>query len=76
MAARHEVGAVAVEWGTVDLRAVSDALRADAWLHAHSDPRGPRAAAIKAQVRAASLPMIPIGQPWCGIDSMSCGAGR
>lgn len=54
-----DVGAVAVEWGTVDIRAVSDALRADAWLHAHSDPLGPRAAAIKAQIRAAFAPADP-----------------
>ena len=28
-------------------------LRADAWLHAHGDPTGPAAEAIRAQVRAA-----------------------
>ena len=28
-------------------------LRADAWLHAHSDPNGPDAEAIRSQVRAA-----------------------
>ncbi len=45
--------AVSIEYGTVDLIAVMQALRADAWLHARGDPRGPDAAAIRAQVRAA-----------------------
>ena len=71
-----EVGAVAVEWGTVDIRAVSDALRADAWLHAHSDPRGPRAAAIKAQVRAAFAPNDPdwAAMVWDRFDELRCRA--
>ena len=38
------VAAVAIEWGTVDIVEVSNALRADAWLHGYSDPRGPDAA--------------------------------
>ena len=48
-----EVTAAALEYGTVDPITVLQALRADAWLHAHGDPRSPDAAAIRAQVRAA-----------------------
>lgn len=48
-----EVTAAALEFGTVDIVTVMQALRADAWLHAHGDPRGPEAPAIRAQVRAA-----------------------
>ena len=47
------VTAIALEYGTVDSGKVMDALRADNWLHAHGDPKGPEAAAIKAQIRAA-----------------------
>ncbi len=55
----REVTGIAVEWGTVDIVEVSNALRADAWLHAHSDPRGPEAGPIKAQLRAAFAPDDP-----------------
>lgn len=55
----REVTGIAVEWGTVDIIEVSNALRADAWLHAHSDPLGPEAGAIKAQIRAAFAPDDP-----------------
>ena len=48
-----ETTAVALEYGTVDGLAVVQALRADAWLHAHGDPTGPEAKAIKADLRAA-----------------------
>ena len=48
-----EVTAVALEFGTVDPVQVLQALRADAVLHAHGDPAGPPAAAVRAQVRAA-----------------------
>ncbi len=48
-----EVTAAALEYGTVDVITVLQALRADAWLHAHGDPTGPDAEAIRAQVRAA-----------------------
>ena len=54
-----DVAGVAIEWGTVDIVAVSDALRADAWLHGYGDPRGPEAAPIKAQLRAAFAPDDP-----------------
>ena len=54
-----DVAGVAIEWGTVDILAVSEALRADAWLHGYSDPRGPQSAAIKQQLRAAFAPDDP-----------------
>jgi hypothetical protein len=57
--AGRELTGVAIEWGTVDIVEVSNALRADAWLHAHADPRGPEAGPIKAQLRAAFAPDDP-----------------
>lgn len=48
-----EVTGVALEFGTVDTLTVVQALRADAWLHAHGDPAGPDAPAIKAALRSA-----------------------
>ncbi len=48
-----EITAAALEFGTVDTVSVLQALRADAWLHAHGDPDGDGAAAVRAQVRAA-----------------------
>ncbi len=48
-----EVTAVALEFGTVDQVQVLQALRADAWLHAHGDPLGAEAAPVKAALRAA-----------------------
>ncbi|BAN03759.1 DUF2817 domain-containing protein [Ilumatobacter coccineus] len=48
-----EVTAVALEFGTVDVFTVLQALRADAWLHANGDPTGDEAGAIRDQVRAA-----------------------
>lgn len=48
-----EVTGVALEFGTVDTLTVIQALRGDAWLHAHGDPRGSEAAPIKAAMRAA-----------------------
>jgi hypothetical protein len=44
---------VALEFGTVDVVSVLQALRADAVLHAHGDPRGADADSVRAQVRAA-----------------------
>jgi hypothetical protein len=55
----QELTGVAIEWGTVDILEVSNALRADAWLHAHADPRGAEAGPIKAQLRAAFAPDDP-----------------
>jgi hypothetical protein len=54
-----DVTGVAIEWGTVDIVAVSNALRADAWLHARGDPRGAEAGPIKQQLRAAFAPADP-----------------
>ncbi len=48
-----EVTSAALEFGTVDVISVLQALRADAWLHAYGDPTGPEAAAVRTQVRAA-----------------------
>ena len=48
-----EVTAVALEFGTVDVVSVLQALRADAVLHAHGDPRSTEAAGVRSQVRAA-----------------------
>jgi hypothetical protein len=48
-----EVTGMALEVGTVPMSEISTALRADAWLHAHSDPAGPQAAPIKAAIRNA-----------------------
>ncbi len=53
LAPKADVTAAALEFGTVDPITVLQALRADAWLHAHGDPRSPDAATIRAQVRAA-----------------------
>ena len=48
-----EVTSAALEFGTVDTITVLQSLRADAWLHAHGDPAGGEAEAIRVQVRAA-----------------------
>jgi len=48
-----EVDAVAMECGIRPLPEVAQALRADAWLHAHGDPLSPQAKPIKAMIRAA-----------------------
>lgn len=51
-----ETTAIALEFGTVDMVAVSNALRGDAWLHAHADPLGPEALPIKAALSDAFAP--------------------
>ena len=48
-----EVTAAALEYGTVDTISVLQALRADAWLHAHGEPTGDEAVPVRAAVRAA-----------------------
>jgi len=53
LAPQAEVTSVTIEYGTRDTITVLQALRADAWLHAHGDPRGPDAPAIRAAVRDA-----------------------
>ncbi len=54
-----EVTGVAIEWGTVDIVTVSNALRADAWLHAYGALDGPEAGPIKQQLRDAFAPADP-----------------
>jgi len=51
--AHAQVTGVSLEFGTVDSSQVLEALRADNWLHAHGDPSGPQAAAVKAQIFGA-----------------------
>jgi hypothetical protein len=48
-----EVTCVALEVGTVPVLAVLQALRADAWLHAHGDPLSDEGRKIKSQIRTA-----------------------
>ena len=48
-----EVTSAALEFGTVDVISVLQALRADAWLHAYGDATATEAESIRAQVRAA-----------------------
>jgi len=59
-----EVTSVAIEWGTVDIVQVSNALRADAWLHAYGDLDSPAAEAIKAELRVA---FAPAEAEWAGV---------
>jgi hypothetical protein len=51
-----EVTAITLEYGTVPLRDVFEAVRADNWLHVHGDLRTRMAREIKAQIRAAFYP--------------------
>jgi hypothetical protein len=48
-----EVTGIALEFGTKPIMAVMNAIRADAWLHAHGDPLSPEGRVIKAEVRDA-----------------------
>lgn len=48
-----EVTGICIEYGTVDPITVLQSLRADAVLHAHGDPTGSEADAVRAQVRSA-----------------------
>ncbi|HEV2363997.1 MAG TPA: M14 family metallopeptidase [Caulobacteraceae bacterium] len=50
---RAEVTGIALEFGTLSLEEVLTAVRADAWLHAHSNRESGQWAAIKRQVRDA-----------------------
>jgi hypothetical protein len=67
-----EITAVALEYGTVDPITVLQSLRADAWMHAHGDPRGEGAAAVRAQVRAAFADDDPawIAMVWQRFDEV------
>jgi hypothetical protein len=51
-----EVTGVTLEYGTVPLREVFDAVRADNWLHVHGDLRTRAAREIKAQIRGVFYP--------------------
>jgi len=51
-----QITGVTLEYGTVPLKDVLDAVRADNWLHAHGDLRARQARDIKAQIRGAFYP--------------------
>jgi len=51
-----EITGITLECGTVPLKEVLDAVRADNWLHAHGDLRARQARDIKAQIRGAFYP--------------------
>ena len=51
-----EITAITLEYGTVPVKDVLDAVRADNWLHAHGDLRVRQARDIKAQIRTAFYP--------------------
>jgi hypothetical protein len=51
-----EVTGITLEYGTVPLKDVLDAVRADNWLHVHGDLRTTTAREIKAQIRGAFYP--------------------
>jgi hypothetical protein len=51
-----EITGVTLEYGTVPLKDVLDAVRADNWLHAHGDLRARPAREVKAQIREAFYP--------------------
>jgi hypothetical protein len=56
------VDAVALECGIRPINEVAQALRADAWLHAHGDPLSAAAKPIKAMIRAAFHSDEPLWQ--------------
>jgi hypothetical protein len=56
------VDAVALECGIRPIREVAEALRADAWLHAHGDPCSAAAAPIKRMIRDAFHSADPLWQ--------------
>jgi hypothetical protein len=51
-----EVTSITLEYGTVSLKDVLDAVRADNWLHVYGDLRVRQARDIKAQIRGAFYP--------------------
>jgi Protein of unknown function (DUF2817) len=61
-----QVTAMAIEYGVIDPVSVLQALRADAWLWAHGDPRGAPAIEIRSATRAAFADDEPawIGTLW------------
>lgn len=60
---------VAIEWGTVDVVEVLQALRADAWLHAYGDPTGADGPPVKAALRAA---FAPDDEDWSRLVGLRC----
>jgi hypothetical protein len=54
-----ELTAIALEYGTIDLADVLDAVRADNWLHNHADLAGEESRRIKLQMREAFAPADP-----------------
>jgi len=69
---------VTIEYGTVDILQVMQALRADAWLHAHGDPTGPDAPAVRTAVRAAFADDDPawLAELWPRFESVVDAAMR
>ena len=59
-----EITGITLEYGTVPVKDVFDAVRADNWLHAHGDLRARQARDIKAQIRAA---FYPVADDWKGM---------
>ena len=59
-----EITAITLEYGTVPVKDVLDAVRADNWLHAHGDLLARQARDIKAQIRAA---FYPVADDWKGM---------
>lgn len=55
-----EITAMALEYGTVPVPEVLQALRADNWLHLRGDPKSAQGVAIKNQVRAAFYVETPL----------------
>ena len=72
LAPHAEVIPICIEFGTVDSVTVLQSLRADAWLHAHGDPRGEDAFMVRNQVRAAFADDDPawIEQCWERFDQV------
>ncbi|MGD1933879.1 MAG: M14 family metallopeptidase [Candidatus Phaeomarinobacter sp.] len=54
--AEIDAAGIALEYGTQDPVSVLGALRWDNWLHAHDDPAGPSASAVKEKMRDAFYP--------------------
>jgi len=53
---RAEGTGITLEYGTVPVAEMMNAIRADNWLHVHGDPRSARGREIKAQLRATFYP--------------------
>ena len=53
---RAEATGITLEYGTLPLEEMLDAVRADNWVHVHGDLSSPKGKEIKAQIRAAFYP--------------------